>query len=101
LEQLYALSDRQAAGLKLESLLNKLFSLFELAPRQPFRGIGEQIDGSFELDYEIYLVEAKWEKAPLPVADLYVLRAKIEGKSPYTRGVFVALVPLGDPPALP
>jgi hypothetical protein len=97
LEHLYSMPDRAAAGLKLETLLNRLFSLFELAPRQPFRVVGEQIDGSFGLDYEIYLVEAKWEKSPLPVADLYVLREKIEGKSPYTRGVLIALEGISEP----
>jgi hypothetical protein len=97
LERLYFMTDRAAAGRSTETVLNELFSLFELAPRQPFRVVGEQIDGSFELDYEIYLVEAKWEKTPLGVADLYVFREKIEGKSPYTRGVFIALEGISEP----
>jgi len=84
-------SDRNKAGLALERLLNRLFELFELHPRQAFRVVGEQIDGSFELDSHIYLVEAKWEKYPLPEADLLIFRGKIEGKSTFTRGVFVAL----------
>jgi hypothetical protein len=84
-------SDRNKAGLALEQLLNRLFTIFQLQPRLPFRVIGEQIDGSFELDGEIYLLESKWEKAPLPEADLLVFRGKIEGKSAFTRGVFLAL----------
>ncbi len=84
-------SDRNKAGLALEQLLNQLFDLFQLHPRQPFRIVGEQIDGSFELDGQIYLLEAKWEKHPLPEADLLIFRGKIEGKSTFTRGVFVAL----------
>jgi hypothetical protein len=94
---LYFMPDRAAAGFKLEMLLNRLFAMFDLAPRQPFRVVGEQIDGSFELNYEVYLVEAKWEKSPLPVADLYVFREKIEGKSPYTRGVLIALEGVSEP----
>jgi hypothetical protein len=84
-------TDRNKAGLALERLLNRLFDLFQLHPRQAFRVVGEQIDGSFELDSHIYLVEAKWEKHPLPEADLLIFRGKIEGKSTFTRGVFVAL----------
>lgn len=84
-------SDRNKAGLSLERLLNRLFELFQLHPRQAFRVVGEQIDGSFELDTHIYLVEAKWEKHPLPEADLLIFRGKIEGKSTFTRGVFIAL----------
>lgn len=84
-------SDRNAAGLALEKLLNRLFTLFELQPRQPFRVTGEQIDGSFQMDAEIYLLESKWEKHPLPEAPLLVFREKILGKSTFTRGVFIAL----------
>lgn len=45
--------DRQNAGRELESVLNNLFNLNGLSPREPFRVVGEQIDGSFELDHEI------------------------------------------------
>jgi hypothetical protein len=83
--------DRSKAGLALEKLLNRLFEIFELQPRQPFRVVGEQIDGSFQLDGHIYLLESKWEKHPLPEADLLVFRGKIEGKSTFTRGVLIAL----------
>jgi hypothetical protein len=89
--ELAADSDRRRAGLTLEKLLNRLFELFELQPRQPFCVIGEQIDGSFELDGETYLLESKWEKDALPEADLLVFRGKIEGKSTFTRGLFIAL----------
>ncbi len=84
-------SDRNKAGLALEQLLNRLFAIFQLQPRLPFRVVGEQIDGSFELDGEIYLLESKWEKHPLPEGDLLIFRGKIEGKSAFTRGVFLAL----------
>jgi hypothetical protein len=84
-------SDRNKAGLALEGLLNQLFTLHDLDPRSPFRVRGEQIDGSFLLDGEVYLVEAKWEKGPLSEAPLLVFRGKIEGKSTFTRGVFIAL----------
>jgi hypothetical protein len=83
--------NRDKAGIALEGLLNRLFMLFELNPRPAFRIVGEQIDGSFILDGEVYLVESKWEKYALPEADLLVFRGKIEGKSTFTRGVFIAL----------
>lgn len=89
--ELAADHDRNRAGLALEKLLNRLFELFDLQPRQPFRVVGEQIDGSFQLDSHIYLLESKWEKQPLPEADLLVFRGKIEGKSTFTRGVMIAL----------
>jgi hypothetical protein len=88
---LSAESDRNKAGLSLEKLLNQLFRIYDLSPRPGFRIIGEQIDGSFVLDGAVYLVEAKWEKAPLAEAPLLVFRGKIEGKSTFTRGLFIAL----------
>ena len=90
-------TDRSKAGLALEHLLNRLFTLFHLEPRLPFRVVGEQIDGSFELDGEIYLLESKWEKDRLPEAPLLVFRGKIEGKSAFTRGVFIALNDISSP----
>jgi Restriction endonuclease len=93
---LYNQTDRQNAGLAFERILNKLFSINGLNPREPFRIVGEQIDGSFELDNETYIMEAKWEKHPLPEADLLVLRGKIEGRSAYTRGVFIAFNGITD-----
>jgi len=92
--EFYALTgmeDRQAAGRALENVLNGLFELSDLKPREPFRVVGEQIDGSFDLDNEIYLVEAKWEKDKLSEQPLLVFRGKIEGKSNITRGVFIAI----------
>lgn len=90
-------TDRNRAGLALEKLLNRLFEVFELQPRQPFRVVGEQIDGSFLLDGQVYLLESKWEKSPLPEADLLVFRGKIEGKSTFTRGVLIALNDVSAP----
>jgi hypothetical protein len=83
--------NRNKVGLALEKVLNRLFELYQLHPRQPFRVVGEQIDGSFELEGQIYLLEAKCEEYPLPEADLLIFRGKIEGKSTFTRGVFIAL----------
>ena len=88
---LHGESNRAKAGILLERLLNELFAINDLAPREPFRVVGEQIDGSFELDHEIYLMEAKWEREPIQPKDLYVFREKVEGKSKYTRGVFISI----------
>jgi hypothetical protein len=46
--------------LHFEGFLNELFAGFGLAPRGAFRLVGEQIDGSFRLHGQTYLVEAKW-----------------------------------------
>lgn len=88
---LHALGGRQEAGIKLEGLLTRLFTLFDLEPNGPFRVVGEQIDGSFDLDREVYLLEAKWTAEKVSEAALLVLRGKIEGKSQFTRGLFLSI----------
>ncbi|MEP6670275.1 MAG: restriction endonuclease [Chthoniobacter sp.] len=91
--EFYALAtakDRQKAGFAFEGVLTRLFALFGLKPRLSYRVQGEQIDGSIELDSEIYLVEAKWEAAPMSEGPMLIFRGKVEGKSSFTRGIFIA-----------
>ena len=80
----------QTRGYAFETLLRDLFNLFGLEGREPFRLKGEQIDGSFVLQGEIYLVEAKWQAAPTGVADLHTFHGKLEQKAAWARGLFVS-----------
>jgi hypothetical protein len=91
LESLAVSPDRNAAGRQLESLLTRLFGAFGLHSRGAFRVVGEEIDGAFELDHSVYLVEAKWQKEPVSHSQLLVFHGKVGAKSQFTRGVFVAL----------
>ncbi|RWO88374.1 hypothetical protein [Mesorhizobium sp.] len=51
----------QPRGYAFEKFLHDLFAAYNLAPRGSFRLTGEQIDGSFALEGETYLLEAKWQ----------------------------------------
>jgi len=79
-----------ARGYAFEAFLKNLFDAFQLAAREPFRVKGEQIDGSFELDNEVYLLEAKWHGQAIGVADLHTFHGKIEQKAAWTRGLFLS-----------
>jgi hypothetical protein len=80
----------QARGYAFEGFLKGLFDAFDLAAHEPFRLRGEQIDGSFQLGSEIYLLEAKWHGQPIGVAELHTFHGKIEQKAAWTRGLFVS-----------
>jgi len=80
----------QARGFAFEGFLKGLFDAFGLAAREPFRLRGEQIDGSFQLGSDTYLLEAKWHGQPISVADLHTFHGKIEQKAAWTRGLFVS-----------
>lgn len=82
--------DAQARGIAFERFLKELFNLYGLAARDPFRLVGEQIDGSFLLAGEIYLLEAKWHSHPIGVADLHTFHGKLDQKAAWTRGLFVS-----------
>lgn len=79
-----------ARGYAFETFLKKLFDAFGLAAREPFSLRGEQIDGSFLLDGEIYLIEAKWRAQPIGVAELHNFHGKLDQKAAWTRGLFVS-----------
>lgn len=80
----------QKRGYAFETFLQKLFESSGLQPRAPFRLIGEQIDGSFQLDGDTYLVEAKWLQGPIGAADLHTFQGKIDQKAAWTRGLFIS-----------
>ena len=80
----------QARGYAFETLLRELFNVFGLQAREPFRLKGEQIDGSFVLQGETYLIEAKWQAAQTGVADLHTFHGKLEQKAAWTRGLFIS-----------
>ena len=80
----------QARGYAYEGFLRELFDANGLSARASFRLIGEQIDGSFELLGETYLLEAKWKGPRIGVADLRSFNGKVEDKAAWSRGLFVS-----------
>ena len=81
----------QTRGFAFEGFLKGLFDAFGLAAQEPFRLRGEQIDGSFQLGSDTYILEAKWQGQPIGVADLHTFHGKIEQKAAWTRGLFVSI----------
>lgn len=80
----------QRRGYAFESFLKKLFDVNGMSSRASFRLVGEQIDGSFELDGETYLLEAKWTSLPVNAADLRSFNAKVQDKASWSRGLIVS-----------
>jgi Restriction endonuclease len=80
----------QPRGFAFEKFLKQLFDAHGLEAREPFRLRGEQIDGSFQLSNDTYLVEAKWQSAPTGAGDLHAFQGKIDQKMAWTRGLFIS-----------
>lgn len=77
-------------GYAFEIFLKELFDVNGLSGRSSFRLKGEQIDGSFELLSETYLLEAKWQNKPVDAANLRSFNGKVEDKARWSRGLFVS-----------
>ena len=80
----------QKRGYEFEAFLKDLFDAYGLSARASFRLVGAQIDGSFVLHNETYLLEAKWQNAPSGVADLHTFEGKLREKASWSRGLFVS-----------
>lgn len=83
--------EKRKRGHQLEEFLKLLLSTDDLKPRIRFRPTGEEIDGSFELDGRIYLLEAKWHADPLPASAIYSFKGKVDGKLIGTIGIFISM----------
>lgn len=80
----------QKRGYAFEKFLKDVFNAYGLSARAPFCLVGEQIDGSFVLDDNTYLLEAKWTNAKVDAAALRAFNAKVEDKATWSRGLFVS-----------
>ena len=94
LRELQALSNSensaQSRGYAFEKYLNELFKANDLDPRGAFKITGEQIDGSFVLRNDIYLLEAKWTSKIIDKSDLILFNSKVSSKSNFKRGLFIS-----------
>jgi hypothetical protein len=79
----------QARGYAFEKYLNGLFNAFGLEPHASYRTEYDQIDGSFVLDGNTILIEAKYKANPIPKDDLILFSNKIGLKSHFARGLFI------------
>jgi len=79
-----------ARGYAFEKFLKQLFTFYGLEARSAFRLQGEQIDGSFVLGAETYLLEAKWQNQQVAIGELHTFHGKLEQKAAWTRGLFVS-----------
>lgn len=82
--------DAHRRGYAFQDFLVRLFDAFGLNPKKSFRITGEEIDGSFEIGNDTYLLEAKWQAKQTSQADLLVFSGKIGGKAVWSRGLFIS-----------
>ncbi len=81
----------QKRGLEFEKFLQDLFDAQGLSSRASFRLTGEQIDGSFVMHDETYLLEAKWQNSLIGAQDLHTFQGKLGEKASWSRGLFVSI----------
>jgi hypothetical protein len=70
----------QQKGYALEKIFIDLMRISGIAAEEPFRLVGEQIDGAIKHDGRYYLVELKWHAEPLEPKHIQSLYIKVIGK---------------------
>jgi hypothetical protein len=94
---LHEMSDEpQARGHHFERLLTELFNAWGMDARGGFCLAGEQIDGSFQLNGDTYLLEAKWHRAKTDASTLHAFQGKVSERPDWTRGLFVSFAGFTD-----
>lgn len=94
---LHEMSDEpQARGLHFERLLTELFNAWGMDARGGFRLAGEQIDGSFQLNGDTYLLEAKWHRVRTDANTLHGFQGTVSERPEWTRGLFVSFAGFTD-----
>jgi hypothetical protein len=94
---LFALDDKpQARGKLLETVLNGLFSAYGVLLHEDFKRrdpdsstVLEQVDGVIVLDGIIHLVEMKWLKDPVGIADFSPHLVRLFGRA-NASGIFIS-----------
>lgn len=88
---LHEMSDGpHAHGLHFETLLTDLFNAWGMGAGGGFTVVGEQIDGSFQLGGDTYLLEAKWHRAKTDANTLHGFQGKVSERPEWTCGLFVS-----------
>ena len=77
-------------GYAFQEFLYGVFEAHGTDARRSFRNRGEEIDGSFNLGGNLYLLEAKWQAKPVGAAVLHSFEGKLTEKAPWVRGLFVS-----------
>lgn len=80
----------QPRGYAFEKFLKLLFDKSGLSPRASYKITGEQIDGSFDVDGDTYLLEAKWTSRKIGVGELLAFNGKVGSKTSWSRGLYIS-----------
>ena len=89
--KMLAADSPQQRGFDLEQLLYAVFALFDLDPKASFRITGAQMDGAFSFDGTEFLLEARWQSAPVDGNALDRLASKVKRQLDNTLGLFLSI----------
>lgn len=80
----------QQRGYAFEKVFVELMKISKIQVEEPFRIVGEQIDGAIKYDGHFYLIELKWTKTKSAHVEISSLYLKVEGKLE-ARGIFISM----------
>ncbi|MCX6188980.1 MAG: restriction endonuclease [Bacteroidetes bacterium] len=90
-DNLLKMKGKQKRGYEFEKIIYSILQNEKLSPTASYKSGGEQIDGTFVYGNLPFLFEAKWQKKPIPVADIFAFKGKVDGKFHLTSGIFISM----------
>ena len=78
----------QKRGYAFQGFFYKLLFINQHDPKSSFRNDGEEIDGSFQLEGNTFVLEIKWHSSLTSHKDVFAFEGKIERKFKNTIGLF-------------
>ncbi len=80
----------QQRGYAFEKVFTELMKISGIPVEEPFRIIGEQIDGAIKYGGHYYLIELKWTEKKAAHSEISSLYLKVDGKME-ARGIFISM----------
>jgi hypothetical protein len=80
----------QERGYAFEKIFVELMKISGIPVEEPFKIVGEQIDGAVKYGGHFYLLELKWTKSKTAHNEISSLYVKVEGKME-ARGIFISM----------
>ena len=84
------LMEPKPRGYALEKIFSDLMRISDITVAEPFRIVGEQLDGAIKYEGHHYLLELKWVKEKLEPAAIGSFYFKVDGKLD-ARGIVIAM----------
>lgn len=74
-----------------QQFLTNLFAQFQFDVAGAFQVQGAGVSGVFEMEHQVYILQATCQPSPCRLEDLLIFNGKVEAKSTWARGIYFSM----------